>query len=132
MSRPDIRSFFRCQLICSLERWHGQARRSAPWDGQDVLRDHVAIAVFRKLIEDCYVSDLRIDGARGRQEAGHGGRSARSGDDLVVAAKYIFDNYPDIFQEIIKKIGERIPGVEKIEAQATQDMNAAAIGATSR
>ena len=96
------------------------------------FKDHVAIAVFRKLIEDCYVSDLRIDGARGRQEAGHGGRSARGGDDLVVAAKYIFNNYPDIFQEIIKKIGERIPGVEKIEAQATQDMNAAAIGATSR
>lgn len=72
-------------------------------------------------MEDWYVSDFRIDAARDRQEADYGEQLTRTGDNLAVVAKYIYDNYPDVFDEIIRKMKQRVPGVEKIEAQATQD-----------
>ena len=89
--------------------------------GLGQFKDFVAIAAFRKLVEDWYVSDFRIDAARERREANYGEQLTRSGDNLPVVAKYIYDNYPEIFKTIIEKMKKRVPGVEKVEAQETQD-----------
>ena len=89
--------------------------------GLGQFKDFAAIAAFRKLVEDWYVSDFRIDAARNRQEADYGEQLTRSGDNLAVVAKYIYDNYPETFDVIIKKMKARVPGVEKVEAQETQD-----------
>lgn len=89
--------------------------------GLGQFKDFTAIAAFRKLVEDWYVSDFRIDMARDRQEATYGEQLTRNGDNLAVVAKYIYDNYPEVFENIIQKMKERVPGVEKVEAQATQD-----------
>ena len=89
--------------------------------GLGQFKDFAAIASFRKLVEDWYVSDFKIDPARERREADYGEHLSRSGDNLPVVAKYIFDNHPDLFQDIIDKMKARVPGVEKVEAQETQD-----------
>lgn len=89
--------------------------------GLGQFKDFVAIAAFRKLVEDWYVSDFRIDAARERHDAEYGEQLTRTGDNLAVVAKYIHDNYPQLFQEIIEKMKRRVPGVEKVEAQETQD-----------
>ena len=89
--------------------------------GLGQFKDFIAITAFRKLVEDWYVSDFRIDAARARQEANYGEQLTRTGDNLAVVAKYIFDNHPDIFKTIIKKMKARVPGVNKVEAQETQD-----------
>ena len=89
--------------------------------GLGQFKDFAAIAAFRKLVEDWYVSDFRIDAARDRQEAGYGEQLTRTGDNLSVVAKYIYDNYPDVFTNIIEKMKACVPGVEIIEAQETQD-----------
>ena len=89
--------------------------------GLGQFKDFTAIAAFRKLVEDWYVSDFRIDAARERQEADYGEQLTRNGDNLAVVAKYIYDNYPDVFEDIIKKMKKRVPGVEKVEAQPTPD-----------
>ena len=104
-------------------------RESQRLDSPDILaikglgqfKDFTAIAAFRKLVEDWYVSDFRIDAARERQEADYGEQLTRNGDNLAVVAKYIYDNYPDVFEDIIKKMKKRVPGVEKVEAQPTPD-----------
>ena len=89
--------------------------------GLGQFKDFIAIAAFRKLVEDWYVSDFRIDAARDRHEAEYGEQLTRSGDNLAVVAKYIYDNYPNAFEDIIEKMKVRVPGVEKVEAQETQD-----------
>lgn len=45
----------------------------------------------------------------------------RTGDNLSAVTKYIYDNHPEIFQTIIQKMQQRVPGIEKVEAQETQD-----------
>lgn len=89
--------------------------------GLGQFKDFVAIAAFRRLVEDWYVSDFRIDASRERQEAEYGEQLTRTGDNLSVVTKYIHDNHPHLFEEIIKKMKHRVPGVEKVEAQETQD-----------
>lgn len=89
--------------------------------GLGQFKDFVAIAAFRRLVEDWYVSDFRIDATRERHEAEYGEQLTRTGDNLSVVTKYIHDNHPHLFEDIIKKMKRRVPGVEKVEAQETQD-----------
>ncbi len=79
------------------------------------------MASFRKLIEDWYVADLRVDAARERHETVYSERLNRTGDNLADVAKYIHDFYPDTFNEIIEKMKERVPGVSNVEAKVTVD-----------
>ena len=89
--------------------------------GLGQFKEFAAIASFRKLIEDWYVADLRIDAARERHEAGYSERLSRTGDNLSDVAKYIFDNYPELFKSITDKMSERVPGVADVEARTTED-----------
>ncbi len=104
-------------------------RRKQKLDSPDILAINVlvqfkefeAVSTFRRLIEDWYVADFRIDAARERQEAEYGEQLSRTGDNLSVVTKYLYDNHPDIFNKIIENMKLRVPGVEKVEAQETQD-----------
>lgn len=104
-------------------------RKRQKLDSQDILaikglgqfKEFEAVSAFRRLIEDWYVADFRIDAARERQEAEYSEQLSRTGDNLSSVTKYIYDNYPNIFEKIIRKMKERVPGVEMVEAQETQD-----------
>lgn len=104
-------------------------RKSQKLDSPDILaikglgqfKEFEAVSTFRRLIEDWYVADFRIDSARERQEASYSEQLSRTGDNLSVVTKYIYDNYPERFEQIIKKMQQRVPGIEHVEAQETQD-----------
>ncbi len=89
--------------------------------GLGQFKNFGAIATLRRMVEDWYVSDFRIDATRERQEARYGEQLTRTGDNLSVVTKFIHDNHPGLFREIIEKMKLRVPGVEKVEAQETQD-----------
>lgn len=60
-------------------------------DSQDILaikelgqfKEFSAVSNLKKLIEDWYISDLRIDNARSIQDAGYNERISTSDDNLV-------------------------------------------------
>ena len=99
-------------------------RREQKLESPDILaikglgqfKDFDAIVALRKLIEDWYVSDFHIDDARQRNEAGYSENLSKKGDNLANVAKYIYDNHRDIFDDILQKMKERIPGVSNVEA----------------
>ena len=104
-------------------------RKRQKLDSPDILaikglgqfKEFEAISTFRKLIEDWYVADFRIDAVRERQEAGYSEQLSRNGDNLSAVTKYIYDNHPEVFRVIIEKMKERVPGIESVEAQETED-----------
>ena len=104
-------------------------RKRQKLDSPDILaikglgqfKEFEAISTFRKLIEDWYVADFRIDAARERQEAGYSEQLSRNGDNLSAVTKYIYDDHPEVFRVIIEKMKERVPGIESVEAQETED-----------
>ena len=89
--------------------------------GLGQFKEFEAISAFRKLVEDWYVSDFRVDAARERQEANYGEQLSRTGDNLATVAKYIHDEYPERFNNILEKMKKRVPGIRQVEAQETQD-----------
>lgn len=85
-------------------------------DSLGQLQEFPAVSALRRLIEDWYVSDLRIDAARERQEVSEGIALSRSGNNLSAVAMQLKEDYPEVFDSVIKRMQQRIPGVESVEA----------------
>jgi len=80
-----------------------------------------AANAFRTLIENWHVSNFQIAAARGSKDAIYAEHLSTKGDNLPSVAQYIFENYPQQFQEILDKMRERVPGINNIEAKNTDD-----------
>lgn len=80
-----------------------------------------AANAFRSLIENWHVSDFHISEARGSKDALYAEHLSPTGDNMAVVAKYIYDEHPEIFQQILARMKERVPGVDQVEAAETVD-----------
>ncbi len=43
------------------------------------------------------------------------------GDNLALVAQYVYENHPDIFNEVLNKMKQRVPGGSNVEAETTVD-----------
>lgn len=80
-----------------------------------------AASAFRSLIENWHVSDFHISEARGSKDALYAEHLSPTGDNIASVAQYIYQNHPEIFQTILTKMKERVPGISKVEAKDTED-----------
>ncbi|WP_279026866.1 AAA family ATPase [Gibbsiella quercinecans] len=81
-----------------------------------------AASAFRQLIENWHVSDFHINAARGSKDAvGYEDHLSATGDNLQLVARNIYENHPDIFEEIIGAMKHRVPGVSDVKPISTQD-----------
>lgn len=80
-----------------------------------------AASAFRSLIENWHVSDFHISEARGSKDALYAEHLSLTGDNMAVVAQYIYQEHPEIFDEIIQRMQQRVPGISKVEAQETPD-----------
>jgi len=81
-----------------------------------------AASAFRQLIENWHVSDFHIDMARGSKDAaGFDQHLSVTGDNLQLVASNLFENHPDLFDHIVKRMLERVPGVDAIKPISSPD-----------
>lgn len=80
-----------------------------------------AINSFRKLLENWYVSNFQIHAAQRIEDTGISEHLSTTGDNLAQVTKYIYENHKETFALILKKMSERIPGLEKVNAEETID-----------
>ncbi len=80
-----------------------------------------AATAFRQLIENWYVSDFHISAARGSKDTAYAEHLSTTGDNLPLVAQYLYENYSDIFQTVLEKMKQRVPGISQIEAKNTED-----------
>lgn len=105
------------------------SRKEQRLDSPDILaikglgqfKEFVAVSQLRRLIEDWYVSDFQIEDARIPRDAGYSEQLSRTGDNLALVAKYLYENYYSVFENILETMKERIPGITNVEAQETTD-----------
>ena len=77
---------------------------------------------FRKMIEGWHVSDFHIEAARGSKDMSADSEHLnKNGDNLQNVANTIKMQYPDIFQNILIKMKQRVPGIGDIRSEITQD-----------
>jgi len=79
------------------------------------------VSAFRKYLENWFLSDFNIDAARDISAAGTGEHLSPRGDNLPAVARFMYHRHPDIFERILDKMKQRVPGISKIEARETED-----------
>jgi predicted ATPase len=80
-----------------------------------------AANAFRNFIENWHVSDFHIGEARASREAGYAEHLSPTGENLPLVAQYMFENHPDIFNNVLQKMKRRVPGVSDVTAESTVD-----------
>ncbi|MDO9423785.1 MAG: AAA family ATPase [Methylobacter sp.] len=76
---------------------------------------------FRKLIESWHVSDFHIGDARPSQETGYAEHLSTRGENMALVAQFMYENHRLIFNDILAKMAQRVPGVSNVEATDTED-----------
>ena len=85
------------------------------------LKQHPRIAAFRRFIEGWYLSYFTPDAARELPLAGPQKHLNRRGDNLANVVQFIHREHPKAFQKILDKIASKIPGIDSIEPDKSQD-----------
>ncbi|MDR0733951.1 MAG: AAA family ATPase [Dysgonamonadaceae bacterium] len=80
-----------------------------------------AVSSFRSLLEKWYVSNFKIEQGRNVSDTGVSTHLSVTGDNLAQVTKYLYDYKRDVFDDILKKLPQRIPGINKVEAKDTED-----------
>ena len=85
------------------------------------LKQHPRIAAFRRFIEGWHLSYFTPNAARGLPLAGPQKHLNIHGDNLGNVVQFMEREHPDQFKKILKKIAKRIPGMDKIDTEKTED-----------
>ena len=80
-----------------------------------------AVVALGNLIEKWHVSDFHINRARPEQEAGHAEHLSREGENLSLVIQYLYTRHRKIFDQILNKLSQRIPGISQINAKTTEE-----------
>lgn len=85
------------------------------------LKQHPRISAFRRFIQGWYLSYFTPDAARSLPLAGPQKHLNVHGDNLGNVVQFMEREYPNRFQAILKEIAEKIPGINKIDTEKTND-----------
>ena len=85
------------------------------------LKQHPRISDFRRFIEGWYLSYFTPDSARSLPLAGPQSRLNIHGDNLGNVVQFMEREHPQRFEAILKKIANKIPGIDRIDTEKTSD-----------
>ncbi len=106
------------------ERWNAEEEREDQALGaEDVLalkglgqfERYKTIKSFRTLLEQWLVSNLQNEEMRKINEVGADQQLSRSGNNLAQVASFLYEYHRDIFQTILTKMKQRVPGIDKVD-----------------
>ena len=85
------------------------------------FKQHPRISAFRQFIEGWYLSYFTPDAARSLPLAGPQEHLNSHGDNLGNVVQFMEREHPQRFRAILKKIADKIPGIDRIETEKTSD-----------
>ena len=85
------------------------------------LKQHPRISAFRKFVEGWYLSYFTPDAARSLPLAGPQAHLNIHGDNLGNVVQFMQREHSGRFQTILNRIAEKIPGIDKIDTEKTND-----------
>lgn len=85
------------------------------------LARHPRVSALRRFITGWYLSYLTAESARGIPEAGPQERLSATGDNLPNVIQYLKERHPDRLAKILSVISERVPRLEKVDAEFLAD-----------
>lgn len=85
------------------------------------LKQHPRISMFRKFVEGWYLSYFTPDSARSLPLAGPQKQLNVHGDNLSNVVQFMEREHKDSFKKVLQQIASKIPGIENIDTEATED-----------
>ena len=85
------------------------------------LKQHPRISAFRRFIEGWYLSYFTPDAARSLPFAGPQKHLNTRGDNLGNVVQFMKREHRQRFNTILKKIADKIPGINQIDTEETND-----------
>ena len=85
------------------------------------LKQHPRISAFRRFIEGWYLSYFTPDAARSLPLAGPQEHLNTRGDNLGNVVQFMEREHKQRFRAILKRIADKIPGVDQIDTEKTSD-----------
>lgn len=85
------------------------------------LKEHPRISLFRNFLENWYLSYFTPDAARSLPLAGPQKHLNIHGDNLGNVVQYMEREHRQRFNNILKEIAKRIPGIDKIDTIKSED-----------
>jgi len=52
---------------------------------------------------------------------GYAEHLSREGENLSLVTEFLYKKYPSIFDTVLKRLSERVPGIDKVEAKITEE-----------
>jgi predicted ATPase len=89
--------------------------------GLGQFKEYRLVAELRAIIEGWHISDFHITDARPSAEAGYAEHLSTHGENVAQVAQYLYEHHRDRFDRMIEVLRQRVPGVEGVEAKATED-----------
>jgi predicted ATPase len=89
--------------------------------GLGQFKEFRVVSEFRSLIENWHISDFHISDARPSAEAGFAEHLSTRGDNIAQVAQYLYENHREQFDQVLRVMSERVPGVNRVEARPTED-----------
>lgn len=80
-----------------------------------------AVVALGDLIENWHVSDFHISRARPEPEFAHAEHLSTEGDNLALVIQYLYKRHRPVFDGILRKLAQRIPGLSGVEAKTTEE-----------
>lgn len=85
------------------------------------LKQHPRISAFREFIEGWYLSYFTPDAARSLPLAGPQKHLNIHGNNLGNVVQFMEREHPKRFKNILKRIAEKIPGIDRIDTEESPD-----------
>lgn len=80
-----------------------------------------AVVSLGNLIENWHVSDFHSRRARQETEFQHAEHLSTDGDNLSLVIQYLHSQHTEVFDTILRKLAQRIPGLSNVEARTTEE-----------
>lgn len=80
-----------------------------------------AAMALGELISNWHISDFHIQRARPEQEAGYAEHLSREGENLALVTEFLFKRHRKLFDRVIEKLKQRIPGITQVDAKTTEE-----------
>ncbi len=79
-----------------------------------------AVMALGQLIENWNVSNFHISAAKHIPDAGYAEHLSREGENLALVTQYLYEHHRPVFESILTKLADRVPGIKKVEATQTE------------
>ena len=85
------------------------------------FKRYPAVMALGQMIENWHVSDFHISAARRLPDAGYAEHLSSEGENLALVTQYLYEHHRDVFDDILKKLAARVPGISKVEAKTSEE-----------